>query len=111
MLQFVKGTRSSQSQPSPADTNRPAVGDTEKRLTLVAAGKKISMITVTTTDPGAMTRRRCEAGAGNTITAVQAVVTFVVRELPASCPMCCATVWELARTNPPLSDDTFTPTY
>ena len=67
------------------------------------------MVTVTTTDPGAAatvlrrTRRPHQyhcSGCGYGV---------VVCELPASCPMCRGTVWELARTNP-MSDDTFTPT-
>ena len=63
------------------------------------------MITVTTTDPSATTtplrgtRRTHDyhcAGCGYRI---------VVRELPASCPICRATVWELATTKPTMSDD------
>ncbi len=64
------------------------------------------MVTVTTTDPSATgavlkrTRRPHQyhcSGCGYGI---------VVRELPASCPMCLGTVWELAMTNPTTSDDT-----
>ena len=66
------------------------------------------MVTVSTTDPSAAapllrTRQMHDyhcAGCGYGI---------VVRELPASCPMCRGTVWELAMTNP-TPDDTFTPT-
>jgi hypothetical protein len=70
----------------------------------------VSMVTVTTTDPGAAatvlrrTRRAHQyhcSGCGYGV---------VVCELPASCPMCLGTVWELAMTNPAMSDDTFTPT-
>ncbi len=68
------------------------------------------MVTVTTSDPGAAatvlrrTRRTYQyhcSGCGYGVVAC---------ELPVTCPMCLGTVWELAMTNPAMSDDTFAPT-
>jgi hypothetical protein len=68
------------------------------------------MVTVTTTDAG---------GAATVLTRTRRPHEYhcsgcrygiVVRELPASCPMCRGTVWELAGTNT-MSDDAFTRTY
>ena len=64
------------------------------------------MVTVTTTDPGTAAGLLGRTRQPHEYHCAGCRYGIVVRELPASCPMCRSTVWELAKTNP-TSADTF----
>ena len=68
------------------------------------------MITVTTTDPSATTTRLRGTRRAHDYHCAGCGYGIVVRELPATCPMCRGTAWELASTNP-MAHDTLTPTH